>query len=92
MVYWLPKFGLQINQNLVKRNSWLIPNTRFLQTISAAPDAIADEVICGVPPDAPASSNMILDDSDKQPDLMCPGTKAVYKCNTDGLNVRQVIS
>ena len=53
------------------------------------PNYISGTITCPMPPDEPPEeSKMII--SPDQPDVMCPGEKAVYDCNAGGINVRFV--
>ena len=52
------------------------------------PTYFADTITCGDKPPPSAESKLKLADDADQPVLMCPGEKAKYVCNTDGINVR----
>ena len=53
------------------------------------PNYVSGTITCPMPPDEPpGESKMVI--SPDQPDVMCPGEKAVYDCNAGGINVRFV--
>lgn len=55
----------------------------------AVPQYTSGTITCPLPPpDAPTSALMAL--SADQPELMCPGERALYECDAGGINVRQV--
>ena len=53
-----------------------------------APSYNSGTITCGDKPPPSSESKMKLADDADQPVLMCPGEKAKYVCNTDGINVR----
>ena len=66
-----------------------LKSAQFFQQNQVIPDFIADNLTCPDSyPEVPGNIQMVL--FPEQPELMCPGEKVKYECNSGGINVRQV--
>ena len=55
----------------------------------AVPIYFSGTITCPMPPnDPPGDAKMVV--SPDQPNLMCPGVKAIYDCAAGGIDVRHV--
>ena len=68
-----------------------LKSAKFFQQNQVIPDFTADNLTCPDSyPEVPGNIQMVL--FPDQPELMCPGEKVKYECNSGGINVRQVSS